>query len=92
MGLIWEGFIQAIRLLFSGDPEVLEITLLSLRVSGLATLISLVLGMPFGTWLALGRFRGRSFLLSLVNTGMALPAGGGRFAGINFFVAQRPAG
>lgn len=73
MELIWEGFIQAIRLLVSGDAEVLEITLLSLRVSGLATLISLLLGMPLGTWLALGRFGGRGFILSLVNTGMALP-------------------
>jgi tungstate transport system permease protein len=55
------------------DPEVWEITLLSLQVSTIATLISLLIGLPFGTWLALGSFRGRSFLLSIVNTGMALP-------------------
>ena len=58
--------------LFS-DPEVLEVTLLSLKVSGLATLISLLIGLPLGTLLALGRFPGRSFALSIVNTGMALP-------------------
>jgi tungstate transport system permease protein len=29
--------------------------------------------LPLGTWIALGNFRGRSFLLSIVNTGMALP-------------------
>jgi tungstate transport system permease protein len=73
MELILEGIQRAITLLFSGDAEVWQITGLSLRVSGLATLISLVLGLPLGTWLALGDFRGRSFLLSLVNTGMALP-------------------
>lgn len=53
--------------------ELSEITLLSLKVSGLATLLSLVIGLPFGTLLALSRFPGRGFLLTLVNTGMALP-------------------
>jgi tungstate transport system permease protein len=53
--------------------EILKITALSLQVSTIATLVSLVVGLPFGTWLALGNFRGRSFLLSVVNTGMALP-------------------
>jgi len=73
MELIWEGIRQAFELLFSGDPEVWEITWLSLRVSGLATLISLLIGLPLGTWLAMGHFRGRSFTLSVINTGMALP-------------------
>src|SRR5215203_2478445 len=53
--------------------EILNITLLSLQVSTIATLISLLLGLPFGTWLALGNFRARSFILSIINTGMALP-------------------
>jgi tungstate transport system permease protein len=68
-----EGLASAIRLLISGDPEVWRVTLLSLQVSGIATGISLLLGMPLGTLLALGVFQGRGFLLSLVNTGMALP-------------------
>jgi tungstate transport system permease protein len=55
------------------DPAVWEITLLSIKVSGLATLISLVIGLPLGSLLALGKFPGRSVLLTLVNTGMALP-------------------
>ncbi|MBL8101862.1 MAG: ABC transporter permease [Anaerolineales bacterium] len=53
--------------------DIFEITFLSLQVSTIATLVSLLIGLPFGTWLALGRFRGRSFLLSIINTGMALP-------------------
>lgn len=53
--------------------DILEITLLSLRVSLLATLISLVLGLPLGTLLAFKQFGGRNIILSLVNTGMALP-------------------
>ena len=53
--------------------EIFQITLLSLQVSTIATLISLLIGLPFGTWLALGSFRGRSIILSIINTGMALP-------------------
>lgn len=55
------------------NAEVFQITLLSLQISGLATLLSLVIGLPLGTWLALSDFRGRAFLLSLINTGMGLP-------------------
>lgn len=54
--------------------EILEITFLSIKVSLLATGISLFIGLPLGTWLALRRqLRGRGFLLSIINTGMALP-------------------
>lgn len=53
--------------------DLFPITLLSLQVSMLATLISLLVGLPLGTILALGKFPGRAFLLSIVNTGMALP-------------------
>jgi tungstate transport system permease protein len=73
MQIIWDGIVEAIRLLFSGNPEVWAITGLSLQVSGLATGISLLIGLPLGTLLALGRFPGRGFALSVVNTGMALP-------------------
>ena len=73
MDIIWQGLLKAIQLLFSGDPEVMQITLLSLEVSGTATLLSLLIGLPVGSLLALGKFRSRGFWLSLVNTGMALP-------------------
>ena len=73
MELIWQGLLEAFRLLLTGDPEVWRITLLTLRVSGTATLISLFLGIPLGALLALTRFPGRGFLMSLVNTGMGLP-------------------
>lgn len=58
--------------LFS-DPDVWAVTLLSLKVSGIATLISVLIGLPFGSLLALSKFNGRSLLLTIVNTGMALP-------------------
>src|SRR5512139_2507532 len=55
------------------NSEIWQVTLLSLQVSTIATAISLLIGLPLGTWLALGNFRGRSVILSIVNTGMALP-------------------
>jgi tungstate transport system permease protein len=53
--------------------DLVEITLLSLAVSGLATALSLLIGVPIGTWLALSRFRSRGLAITVVNTGMALP-------------------
>lgn len=55
------------------DGEVLRITVLSLEISAVATGLSLLLGLPFGTALALGKVPGRRLLLSLINTGMGLP-------------------
>ena len=53
--------------------DLVGITLLSLAVSGAATGISLLIGVPIGTWLAVRRFRSRGVILTAVNTGMALP-------------------
>ena len=54
--------------------DIFEITVLSLKVSLMATGISLFICFPLGTWLALRRqLRGRGFILSIINTGMALP-------------------
>jgi tungstate transport system permease protein len=71
--LIWHGIVKAIELIFSFDPEVWEITWLSLQISGSATLISLLVGIPLGISLALTRFAGRSLVAALINTGMGLP-------------------
>lgn len=73
MDLILEGIKKALWLLVNLDREVMVITLLSLKVSGLATLISLILGIPLGTFLAFSRLPGRGIIISLVNTSMGLP-------------------
>ncbi|MHB8827920.1 MAG: ABC transporter permease [Syntrophales bacterium] len=73
MELIVEGFKQAFFLIFTLDREVIGITLLSLKVSGSATLISMVVGIFVGTTVALSRFPGRQLVVSLINTGMGLP-------------------
>jgi tungstate transport system permease protein len=73
MDVFGNALAQAIGLLLHGDPETWRVTLLSLQVSLTATAISLLVGVPLGTWLALARFPGRGLLLALVNTGMGLP-------------------
>ena len=73
MDLILEGIKQAFWLLVTLDPEVLGITFLSLKVSGTATLISLVIGIFVGISVALSRFPGKRIVVSLINTGMGLP-------------------
>jgi len=73
MDLILEGIYKASYLLFTLDPEVMGVTLLSLQISGTATLISLLAGISVGTTVALAEFPGRKFVVSLINTGMGLP-------------------
>ena len=73
MELIVEGFKQAFFLIFTLDREVIGITLLSLKGSGSATLISMAVGIFVGTTVALSRFPGRQLVVSLINTGMGLP-------------------
>ena len=73
MDLIAEGIYKAFVLLLTVDSEVLRITLLSLSVSGAATLISLLLGISLGIFIALKEFAGKKFVISTINTGMGLP-------------------
>ena len=73
MDLLYDGFSKAISLICTLDQEVLSITWLSLKISGAATLISLVLGISGGAFVALVRFPGRGLVISLVNTGMGVP-------------------
>ncbi|HXE56874.1 MAG TPA: ABC transporter permease [Gemmatimonadales bacterium] len=73
MDLVRDGIRKAFGLILAGDPQVMEIMWLSLRLSGLATLLSLVAGIPLGALLGLGQFPGRRVLLGLVNSGMGLP-------------------
>jgi len=73
MDLLVSGFREAVWLLIGGDREIWSILILSLQVSGSATFIALAVGIPTGAALALTRFRGRTLVVSAVNTGMGLP-------------------
>lgn len=73
MDVLGDGLVEALRLLLTGDEDTWAITRLTLRVSLGATVIACLIGVPVGTALALGRFRGRRVLLAVANTGLGLP-------------------
>jgi tungstate transport system permease protein len=73
MGIIVDGIKQAFLLLIHGDKQMLQIAWLSLVVSGTATILSLLIGIPLGSILGLAKFPGRRVVVSLVNTGKGAP-------------------
>jgi tungstate transport system permease protein len=68
-----EAFRQAIRLILGADQGLLEIVKLSMQVSGVALLLSTILGIPIGAVLGLRRFVGRQAILAFLYTGMGFP-------------------
>lgn len=73
MELLWEALAAATWLILRGDPELVRIGSLSLAVSGAATAIAGLLGVPLGVALHLGRLPARRPATVLVNAGMGLP-------------------
>jgi tungstate transport system permease protein len=72
-GDLWDGFLGAWQLLFSGDEQTWSVIRQSLIISLSATLLAMIAGMPIGAWLAITRFRGRTMLLVASNAGFGLP-------------------
>src|SRR5262245_64106094 len=70
---IGQGFVDAVLLLVTGDPETWPIIRQSLLISVSATLASMVLGVPLGAWIANANFPGRGVVLAICNTGFGLP-------------------
>ena len=64
---------QALALVIGFDETLTEIVALSLRVSLTAVAIAAVIGLPVGAALALFEFRGRTFLVFVLNALMGLP-------------------
>jgi tungstate transport system permease protein len=73
MDTIFQGFISAFQLMAAFDPTLLGIIWLSLKVSGAALFLAILLGLPLGALLALKRLPLRGLILSVINTGMGLP-------------------
>ncbi len=67
-----QAFVLAFQLIASGNADLVEIVLLSLRVSLSAVLIAGLIGMPLGALLAVARFPGRGGLIVVVNALMVI--------------------
>ncbi len=64
---------QALHLLFSLDPELLQILGVTMRMSFFSTTISCLIGLPLGALIGTRSFRGKAFLKKLIHTLMGLP-------------------
>jgi len=73
MGIIWEGLQQAVQLIASGDPELVEITLRSLQVSFYAILMASAVGVPLGAAIGLREFRGKRLVKTIFTTLIGMP-------------------
>ncbi len=73
MGDLTGGFGEALRLVATLDPDLIEITLRSLRVTLTALAIGCLLGLPLGGWLAVRRFPGRRAAIATMNALIGLP-------------------
>ncbi|MFW9929662.1 MAG: ABC transporter permease [Candidatus Thorarchaeota archaeon] len=70
---IIEGMLDAIRLIFTFDPEVWGIIAVSFRVSLTSTLLAALVALPIGSFLGLRKFKGKKGLTNLINTFMGFP-------------------
>jgi tungstate transport system permease protein len=68
-----QAALQALRLVGGADPKLIQIVLLSLRVSLSAVVIAAALGLPIGAAIAVARFPGRHSVVVLLNAMMGLP-------------------
>jgi tungstate transport system permease protein len=56
-----------------GSPDLAEIVALTLRVTGIALILSTIIGAPLGAVIGLSRFPGKGVVRALLYTGMGLP-------------------
>jgi tungstate transport system permease protein len=70
---VWEQVRGAIPLIVHGDPYILNLLWVTIRVAAVSTSAAVVVGLPIGTALGLGRFRGVRALQILANASLALP-------------------
>ena len=73
MEFLLDGLITAFRLLLGGDAETYSAIAVTLRSSGYAMAVSLLLGIPLGFGLGHFDFRGKRPLRLVVDTLLALP-------------------
>ncbi|MDA0365638.1 MAG: ABC transporter permease [Chloroflexi bacterium] len=73
MDLFWEAFREAWRLLSTGDGDVYGITARTAAITGTSTAVSMLIGIPSGLGLALGRFPGQRTLVAFANAGTGMP-------------------
>ena len=70
---IIEGFLEAIRLIVTLDPDVMAIAARSIIISLTATIIATLFAVPLGAAINFGTFPGKKSLINLIQTLYSLP-------------------
>jgi len=73
MGFLFDSLRSALLLIGSLDPGLFQIVWLSLEVSAASTIVAGAMGVPAGLLLALKNFPGKSLIITVLNTLLALP-------------------
>jgi tungstate transport system permease protein len=92
VNFLWQALTESIRLILSLDKEVYAIVLRSLRFSFIATLLAVLMGVPIGFLIGSKRFKGRSLIITILNTSMALPTVVVGLIGYSFLSRSAPLG
>jgi tungstate transport system permease protein len=70
---LWEGFTTALKLIFTLDSEVINCTLVSLKVSSIGVLLASLVALPLSFVIVINEFRGKRAVITLFDTLMAMP-------------------
>jgi tungstate transport system permease protein len=73
VSFLWHQISSAVSLIVHGDPYLMGLLWVTVRLLVVSTISALVIGLPMGVALGLGRFRGRRALQVLANASLALP-------------------
>ena len=73
MAYLWDQLRHAVPLIAQGNDYILSVTWVTIKVAVISTTFAVLIGLPIGLALGLGRFRGRRALQILANASLALP-------------------
>jgi tungstate transport system permease protein len=73
MDSIWQAFLQAIDLIISLDPEVMDIAGRSLMISMTSSLMAALICIPLGSLIQFYNFKGKSVLITIIQTLFSVP-------------------
>jgi tungstate transport system permease protein len=74
VGYVWDQIRGALPLIVHRDPYIMGLIWVTIKVAVVSTTLALVIGLPIGAALGIGRFRGRRALQILANASLALPS------------------
>ena len=70
---LWQALVQAVQLIVSLDPEVMEISLRSLYVSAAAIIVAALFCIPAGGLIHFHEFKGKKALINVIQTFYSIP-------------------